>query len=127
MGHHLIMGRVTYESIGRLLPGRTMIVITRQQGYQAPGCLVTHTIKDALDLAEKRGETEAFIIGGAQIYSQSLHLVERLYLTRVHTRTACDVSFPELELEEWQEMERQYHPADENNEYSYTYSVLEKV
>ena len=126
MGHHLIMGRVTYESIGRLLPGRTMIVVTRQPDYLAPGCLMALSIEEAIAIAEKRDETEVFIIGGAQIYARSLHLARRLYLTRVHTQSACDVVFPEFDLGEWREIERQDHPADEQNEFSFTYSVLAK-
>jgi dihydrofolate reductase len=124
MGHHLIMGRATYESIGRLLPGRTIIVITRRQDYRAPGCLVVHSIKAALDLAESRGETETFIIGGAQIYSQSLHLADRIYLTQVHTVSFCDVFFPTFDPSAWQEIERKDHPADPHNEFPTTYRVL---
>ena len=127
LGHHLIMGRATYESIGRLLPDRTMIVVTRQRDYRAPGCLVAHTIEDAIALAESRDETEAFVIGGAQVYAQSLLIADRLYLTQVHTRVACDVHFPDFDRAEWQEVERREHPADENNGHPFTFSTLERA
>src|SRR5210317_2069393 len=81
MEHHIIMGRKTYESIGNPLPGRTNVVITRKQDYQPDGCLVVHSVAEAIDLAENRGETETFIIGGGEIFKQSLELTDRIYLS----------------------------------------------
>jgi len=127
MRHHLIEGRKTYESIGKALPGRTNIIVTRDRGFTAPGCLVVHTLKDALALAEKNGETETFIGGGGEIFAQALPLAQRIYLTRVHTRADCDVFFPRIDWREWQEGERVEHPADEKNEYSFTFSVVKKL
>jgi dihydrofolate reductase len=124
MGHHLVMGRLTYESIGRILPGRTTIVVTRRGGYSAPGCLVVNSVESALALARSRGETEAFIIGGGQIFAQSLHLADRIHLTRVHTYAACDVFFPEFDLSAWQEKGHYFQPADNRNDYSFTYCLL---
>jgi dihydrofolate reductase len=127
MGHYLIEGRKTYESIGRALPGRTNIIVTRNRNFFAQGCVVAYTLEDALDLAERNGETEAFIGGGGEIFAQALPLVQRIYLTRVHTQADCDVFFPQVDWREWQEGERTYHQADEKNEHPYTFSVVKKL
>jgi dihydrofolate reductase len=121
MGHHLIMGRKTYASIGRVLPGRTTIVLTRNPYFAAEGVLVAAFLQQAIELAEERGEQEAFIIGGAEVFRESLPLADRLYLTRVHASLPADVFFPEIDPEEWALVESQFHPADENNEYPFTY------
>jgi dihydrofolate reductase len=126
MGHHLIIGRKTYESIGRALPGRTTIIVTRNRNFSAEGCRLTYSLKDALALAEKNGEREVFIGGGGEIFSQALPLVQRIYLTRVHTRADCDVFFPQVDWGEWQEGERLEHAADEKNEFAFTFSVVNK-
>ena len=125
MGHHLIMGRKTYESIGRPLPGRTMIVITRNQRYTAEGCLIAASLKAALAIAEQSGETEAFIAGGGQVFAQALPFADRIYLTLVHAVTEADVFFPELEPKGWIEAEYSYHLADERNQFPSTFKVLE--
>src|ERR1044071_9960120 len=83
MGHHLIVGRKTFESIGKPLPGRQMIIVTRQAGFHAEGCFIVNSVDDALRLARERGESEVFVIGGAEIYAQTLALAVRLYLTLV--------------------------------------------
>jgi dihydrofolate reductase len=127
MEHHLIVGRKTYESIGKALPGRTTIVLTRNRNFFADGCLLTYTLEDALALAERGGETEVFIGGGGEIFSQALPLAQRIYLTRVHTRTDCDVFFPLVDWRVWQEGERVHHPADEKNDHVFTYSVFKKL
>ena len=90
MGHHLIVGRKTYVSIGRPLPGRTLIVLTRDPTFAAPGCLLAASLEQALALAGRRGESEAFIGGGGEIFAQAMPLAGRLYLTHVHTLAACD-------------------------------------
>src|SRR5262245_19431260 len=94
MGHHIIVGRKTFESIGRPLPGRRMIVVTRDRSYRAEGCEVAHSIEDATRLARERGETEIFICGGAEIYAQSIGIVDRMYLTLVDAEVAADTFFP---------------------------------
>jgi len=125
-GHHLIMGRKTYESIGRALPGRTNVVITRSTTFEAEGCLVAGSLAAALRMAEERGEQEAFVIGGGQIFAQALPVAQRLHLTRVHARLDCDVFFPPLDEMEWVELERSLHPADDKNEYPATYFLMER-
>ena len=124
--HHIIMGRNSFESIGRPLPKRTNIVVTRNLFYVATGCIVVHSIEEGLEIAKANGETEAFIIGGAQVYKQSMDLWDRLYLTDVDLEVEGDTSFPKLNTEEWTEVSREEHSADEKNEHDYVYKVLER-
>jgi dihydrofolate reductase len=115
MGHHLICGRKTYQSIGRPLPGRTMIVVTRQKDFQAPGCRVVHSLDAALALAEAAGEEEVFVIGGAALYAAALPYARRMYLTRVHAVLPADVHFPEFDKGQWSIVEQEALPADRDN------------
>jgi dihydrofolate reductase len=127
MGHHLIVGRKTWESIGRPLPGRKMVIITRSRSYQpqqCPECAVVHSLEAALELARQAGEDEAFIGGGGEIYAQALPLADRIYLTTVCTRAGCDVFFPPLDPEDWVEVEREKQAADEKNEFGSTYQEI---
>jgi len=124
MGHHLVLGRKTFESMGRLLLGRTIIVITRDPHYSYKGCLVVHSLESALSIARGEGEREVFVGGGGKVFSQALPLVDRIYLTKVHTHAACDVFFPDFPLDEWSEVERDFHPADRGNDYPSTYTLL---
>ncbi len=124
LGHPLIIGRKTYESIGRPLPGRKMIVITRNQEYRPVGCQVAGSLSAALALAEAGGEVEAFIGGGGEVFAQALSLADRMHLTRVHVRINCDVFFPEYNPRDWSETHRVAHPADAYNDYPFTYHLL---
>jgi dihydrofolate reductase len=126
MGHHLIMGRKTYESIGQPLPGRIMIIITRQHDYQPYGCLVANSLRQAINLAAARQETEVFIVGGGQIFAQCIDLADRIYLTLVHTRVTADVYFPEFDRNNWDEVESIHHPADVQHPIPFTFITLEK-
>ncbi|HUG69117.1 MAG TPA: dihydrofolate reductase [Pirellulaceae bacterium] len=125
MGHHIIMGRKTFESIGRLLPGRTSVVVTRMSDFMAPGAVVTHSLKDAIAAASN--DEEAFIIGGAEIYHQALALVDRIYLTEVAADIPGDTRFPEFNRTEWTVAERTEYPADDLNDHPHTFSVLERT
>ncbi len=127
MGHFLIQGRKTYATIGRPLPGRRMVIVTRDPAYQAPGCQVVHSLDEALKLAEAAGESEAFIGGGGEIFAQALPLADRLYLTRVHAHLDCEVFFPPFEMGDWKIAEREFYPADEQNEHPFTYQLLVRV
>jgi dihydrofolate reductase len=132
MGHHILMGRKTYESIGRVLPGRTTVIITRSPADRPaecspPHCYVVGSIEAALELARANGETEAFIIGGGEIFAKVLPLADRLYLTSVHVTRPADVFFPEWDEENWREVERVMQTADEQNEYPFTFRLLERV
>jgi dihydrofolate reductase len=124
MGRYLIQGRKTYETIGRPLPGRKMVVITRNVEYEAPGCQVALSLADALALAEQAGESEAFIGGGGEIFAQVLPLANRLYLTCVQTHAGCEVFFPPFEMGEWKEEECTFQPSDEENDYQSIFRML---
>lgn len=128
MGHHLLMGRRTWESIGRPLPGRTNVVITRQSDYSAPGCQVVHSLEAGLDLARQARETETFVIGGAELYQAALPHANRIYLTRVRARVAdVDVHFPDIDLSGWQLVQENDLPADEKNEFPTTFQVWDRI
>ena len=126
MGHHIVMGRKTYESIGRQLPGRTMVVVTRQDDYTAEFATVAHSLSAAIETAQGSGDEEVFIIGGGEIYRQALDLVDRIHLTRVEAEISGDTYFPEFDLSRWQLIEQEIHDADEKNEYPYRFEIYER-
>jgi len=124
MGKPLIMGRKTHESIGRPLPGRKNIVLTQSQEFKAEGCTVVHSLEEALFAA---GEVdEVMIMGGSGIYHQSLNRANRLYITEVHADVSGDVYFPEFDIGEWVEIEREDHSADDKNDFDYSFVVMER-
>lgn len=125
-GHPVLMGRKTYESIGKPLPNRTNMIITRDRQYSAQDCLVINDINTALSMAEELDQTEVFIIGGAEIYQQLMPKVQRLYLTKVHHHFTGDAYFPELNASEWCEISHETHEADDKNPYAYTFITLER-
>ncbi len=125
-GHHIVMGRKCYESIGRPLPKRTNVIVTRNPFFIATGCLVTHNVAEAVQLAEANGEEEVFIIGGGQIYEIALPHVDRIYLTEVDLEVEGDIFFPEINPKEWTLIEETEHQSDEKNEYDYTFKILER-
>lgn len=125
MSKPIIMGRKTFESIGRPLPGRQNIVITRDETYTAEGCDVVYSIDDALDIA---GDVdEVMVIGGANIYQQCLEKCDRLYLSRVLGEFEGDAWFPEINFSDWQLKEKEDHKADEKNECDYSFQVFERI
>jgi len=124
MGHHIIVGRKTFESIGKPLPGRRMIVVTRDRNYRIEDCDVAHSVEDAIKLARERGESEVFICGGAEIYAQSIEVADRMYLTFVDAEVAVDTFFPEFDEHEWIEQESFYQPADEKNQYPFAFKLM---
>ena len=125
-GHCLLMGRKTWESIGRPLPKRTSIVITRNTRYEAPGAVVVSDLDEAIATARERGEVEAFVFGGAEIYSLALPLADRLYLTRVHASPPGDVSFPTFDESEWELVAQTEHAADERHAHAFTFLEYER-
>jgi dihydrofolate reductase len=127
MGHCLVMGRKTYESIGRSLPGRTMILISRNPAYLANGCLIAHSVDEALNMAKTSGESEVFIIGGGEVFSQTIDIADRIYLTYVHSQVVADTYFPEISASQWMQLESVDYPAGENDQYPHTYRILERV
>ena len=126
MGHHIIVGRKTFESIGKVLPGRDMIVVTRDESLKPDGCLTARSVDAAIALARERVETEVFVCGGAAIYSQALKAAHRIYLTQVHAHVDADTFFPEFDASTWRETEKSFHQADEKNQYAFTFKVLER-
>jgi dihydrofolate reductase len=127
IGHHVIMGRKTFESMGRPLPKRTNIIITRDPYYAASGCLVARSLPEALGIAYENGETEAFVIGGGTIYALSIPLLDKLYLTEVDASPEGTVFFPDLDYTQWELLSSESHPADEKNDHDYTFKVYQRV
>ncbi|MDG1804794.1 dihydrofolate reductase [Flavicella sp.] len=118
-GHHIIMGRNTYESIGKPLPNRTTVIITRNKDYQAEGCIVVNSISEALEIA--KSDKSPFIIGGAQIYKEAIQFVDQLDITEVHHEFEADVFFPIIDKTIWEETKRETFKPDEKNKYSYSF------
>ncbi|MFT5083649.1 MAG: dihydrofolate reductase [Lentisphaeria bacterium] len=130
MGHPVVMGRKTYESIGRPLPGRDNIVITRQEGWSVEGVQIAHSIGDAIvqasACATSRRVEQIMVIGGAELYTRVLPQCECLYLTEVHSIVEGDAFFPEFDRNLWVEISRQFHSASEVNPYPYSFVVLKR-
>ncbi|MBX2955056.1 MAG: dihydrofolate reductase [Cyclobacteriaceae bacterium] len=129
-GHPVIMGRKNYDSIPekfRPLPNRTNIVVTRQRDFVADGCIVVHSLEEALDEATNIVTDEIFIIGGAEIYRQGLPKANKLYLTEILATLDGDTYFPEFDTRSWKEVSRLHHPADDRHRYPFDFVVYEKV
>lgn len=123
-GHHLIMGRKTYESLGKPLPNRINVVVTRQPSYKAPGCIVVGSIQEAIRKAE--GDRTPFIAGGAEIYEQALPLLAVMELTLIHHNFDGDAFFPEYDKNEWEVVSEVFNAKDEKNPYDHTFIRLER-
>lgn len=127
-GHTVIMGRNTYESIvarlGKPLPERNNIVVTRQTNFQAPGCTTAHSLDEALTKSPKN--EEVFIIGGAQLYQESLPKIDRLYITTIHTTIDGDVFFPKLDWNGWEKKSQERFEKDEKNAFASTYTIYDR-
>jgi len=130
MGKPVIMGRKTHESIGKPLPGRTNIVITRDTTFQAEGCKIVHSLPEAIELAENicliDGGEEVIVMGGAQIYELALADADRLYLTEVHAEVEGDAFFPAVDKQRWQEVAREDYKAEGPNPYDYSFLALNR-
>lgn len=126
MGNTLIMGRKTFESIGKPLDGRETIVVTKKEKYDAQGCRVVHSIKEAIQAV--KDEKEVFVVGGSEIYEQTINLyhTRRLYITRVYANFEGDAFFPDIDPEKWELMEMEEFDADEKNKYPYAFLVYKK-
>ncbi|MCX7184137.1 MAG: dihydrofolate reductase [Nitrosospira sp.] len=128
MGHHIVMGRKTYESIGRPLPGRISVIVSRQSDYQAPGAIVVGSIAEALKVCneDKEMDQESFVIGGAEIYQQALGLCQRMYVTEIQQEFDGDALFPEFNQQEWHEISREKHRLDGDDGLEYHFVVLDR-
>jgi dihydrofolate reductase len=126
-GHYILMGRKTFESIGKPLPNRTSVIITRNNDYFKDGCLIANSLEEALELAKE--EEKVFVIGGEQIYKYALenNLVDVLDITLVHKEFDADAFFPEIDLDIWEQVEREDFIADEKNKYDYSFIRYKKI
>ena len=127
MGHHLLMGRKTWDSLGKPLPGRVMVVITRRDDFAAEGAIVVKSLEDAIRVVEESGDEEPFIAGGAEIYRAAMPRVGRLYLTRIHAAFEGDTVFPEYDPTPWRLREYADYPADQRNPYRYSFRTYDRV
>jgi dihydrofolate reductase len=127
MGKPVVVGRRTYDSIGKPLPGRTLIVVTRQAGFAAPGCSVVSDVDAALRVAAASGADEVMVAGGGELYRQLLPRADRLLLTRVHARVDGDVRFPDIDAAAWREVERVERPADARNPFALSLVTMQRV
>ncbi|MCE2495800.1 MAG: dihydrofolate reductase [Flavobacteriales bacterium] len=123
-GHCIIMGRKTFDSIGKPLPKRRNIVITRREEFEVEGVEVANDIEAAIDMVGE--DQEPFIVGGGTIYEQALHYVNRVYLTRVHAHVNGDTFFPELDLNEWQRVLHESHKKDAKHAYDFSFEVWDR-
>ena len=119
-GHYIIMGRKTFESFPKPLPNRTHIIITKNKNYKVAGHLIVHSLKEALNCIPK-SEEKAFIIGGGEIYRQSLSIADEIELTRVNGHFEADTFFPKINSSEWELIKEEEHPADEKHDYSFRF------
>lgn len=127
MGKPILMGRRTFESIGRPLPGRDNLVLTCDGAFSADGVHRVADLDEALDWARGQGAAELAVIGGAQVYALALPRVDRLVLTRVHSAFAGDTHFPAIDWPDWREVERKDYPADERHGYDFSFIDLERT
>ncbi len=125
-GMPVIMGRHTYESLKKSLPGRTNIVVTGKIDWSAADVVVVHSIDDAIGKADESEAKEVFIIGGGEIFKQTINRVSRIYLTRVHAIVEGDTFYPEIDLNEWIRTSANPLPADEKHSYAYTFEIWER-
>ncbi len=128
-GHHVLMGRKNYDSLPdkfKPLPNRINIVVTRQNNFIASGCTVVSSIEKGIDLALENNETELFVIGGAQIYKQSLERANYLYLTEINAEIEGDTYFPSFEPNDWEEVSRKHHGIDDKHRYSFDFVIYKR-
>ncbi len=122
--HHVIMGRKTYESLGKPLPNRTNIIITHNKEYTVEGCVIVNSLQEAIEVVKE--DSNPFILGGAQIYKQALDFADKLDLTLVHHNFEADAFFPEIDLKIWKEISREDFKANEKNSYNYSFVTFIK-
>jgi len=127
MGHVLVMGRKTYDSVGEPLPGRTTIVVTRQPDYAPPGVLVAHSVEEALERAVREEPTEIFVAGGEEIFRQTLDRADRLQLTWIEKDFPGDTFFPEFDESAWLLTEREDHEATAKDPFAFSFRVYDRI
>jgi dihydrofolate reductase len=128
MDHHVLMGRKTYQELGKPLPGRVNVVITNSPHFAPEGVAIARSIDEAIARAEASGDEEIFIIGGGEIFRQTLHRVDRMYVTQIHADVAGDTFFPEFDhVNEWRLVDREDFEADEKNDYPFSFLTYERA
>ncbi len=123
-GHHIIMGRKTFESFPKLLPDRTHVIITRKDNYKPEGCIVVNSLEEAIRVSKL--DEQPFIIGGGEIYKMGMDRAERIELTRVHGEFDADTYFPDIDDKNWKLVEEKFHEKDEKHDYAFTYLTYER-
>lgn len=123
-GHHIIMGRKTFDSFPQPLPNRTHVVITRQENYKKPGIIVVHSLERAIELT--KDDPQPFVIGGGEIYKMAIDIADKIELTRVHGEFEADTFFPEIDESQWELVSEEYHEKDEKHQYAFTYLTYER-
>ncbi|AMC10917.1 hypothetical protein Lupro_06505 [Lutibacter profundi] len=123
--HHVIMGRKTFESLGKPLPNRTNIIVTRNTNFTAQNCIVVNSLQQALESV--KNDESPFILGGAEIYKQAIKIADKLDITFVHHKFEADVFFPEINKSIWKETSRKNFKADEKNNYNYSFVTFERI
>ena len=128
MGKTIVMGRKTYQSIGKPLPGRTNIIITRQANYEVPGAVIVNSVEDALRVCKEISahDSETFVIGGENLYRQTIKICQRMYITEIHRDFEGDTFFPEFNLDDWEETQRDKHFSDGDNCMEYHFVILDR-
>ncbi len=124
MNHHIVMGRKTYDSIGKPLPGRSTIIVTRNMDYAVPGCVAVNSLDAALTVSFS--DEEVFFVGGADLYRQALPIANRIYLTEIHRVFDGDAFFPEFDMRQWSETSREQHCTDGDNGFEYHYVIYDR-
>jgi len=125
MGHHMIMGRKTFDSIGKALPGRTTVVVTRDKNLKIEGCLIAHSLPEAIKLCT--GDEETFIVGGADIYTQSLQLADTLYITEIQQDVEGDAHFPAFDRNAWRETAREIRSQETPQQLIYHFVTYQRI
>lgn len=124
-GHHIIMGRKTFDSFPQPLPNRTHVVITRKENYKKPGIIVVHSMERAIELT--KDDPQPFVIGGGEIYKMAMDAADKIELTRVHGKFEADTFFPEIDESHWKVVSEEYHEKDERHQYAFTYLTYERT
>lgn len=124
MNHHIVMGRKTYDSIGKPLPGRSTIIVTRNMDYAVPGCVAVNSLDAALTVSFS--DEEVFFVGGADLYRQALPIANRIYLTEIHRVYDGDAFFPEFDMSQWRETSREQHRTEGDNGFEYHYVIYDR-
>lgn len=127
MGSAILMGRKTYQSIGKALPGRKNIIVTGNRDFEAPGVVIAMNLEEGLQSAEVDADQQIFVIGGAQVFEQTLPIAQKIHLTSVHTRAGCQVFFPSFNWTNWRAEHQEFNPAGDRDEFPSTYYVLSRI